>query len=78
MVPLSKKVRGALARDTFARLLAFHPGTASSRLRAGVNVDEALKHLDLAPRDAARVKLLCRLPGRGISSSYFYSGKFHP
>lgn len=72
VAPLPAQLRQSMARDAFSRILAFecasHSRTAAEESTRAVSV-----HSDLTPREAARVKLLCRLPPiRRLSSSYLY------
>lgn len=76
VAPLPVQLRQSMARDAFLRILAFecapHCRAVAEEFTRGVSA-----HSDLAPREAARIKLLCRLPpSRRLSSSYLYPRKW--
>ncbi|VDM32213.1 unnamed protein product [Hydatigera taeniaeformis] len=72
VAPLSLQLRQSMARDAFSRILAFEC-VSHGRGVAEESTRTVSMHSDLAPREAARVKLLCRLPpSRRLSSNYLY------
>ncbi|VDK37327.1 unnamed protein product [Taenia asiatica] len=72
VVPLSVHLRQSMARDAFSRILAFECAP-HSRSVAEESTRVVFAHFDMVPREAARIKLLCRLPpSRRLSTSYLY------
>ncbi|KAL5103713.1 Symplekin [Taenia crassiceps] len=72
LAPLPVQLRQSMARDAFSRILSFECAP-HSRAVAEESTRGLFAHFDLVPREAARIKLLCRLPpSRRLSSSYLY------